>query len=166
MSGTDQLVARHRSARLSTVGEQRAEVPRPASEARFNRIIGPLLRLGIGPRYMYLLEVPGRRSGRLFTVPINLMEVDGNEYIVAPRGNVQWVRNLRATDRFVLRRGLRRINASASEIDDADKPALLRIYLQRYAATRQYFPVAVDAGLEAFVAIAGNYPVFRLMRID
>jgi hypothetical protein len=74
-------------------------------EAIFNRVFGFLVGLGIGPKYIYLLQVRGRKSGRIFSTPVNLMDVDGKRILVAPRGRTQWVRNAEATGEIALKRG-------------------------------------------------------------
>lgn len=66
-------------------------------EALFDRVIGKLVALGMGPTYMRVLDVRGRKSGRVFSTPVNLLELGGVQYLVAPRGNTHWVRNVRAT---------------------------------------------------------------------
>ena len=62
--------------------------PNPV-EKLFNRAFGLLVRLGIGPGYCYLLQVRGRKSGRIYSTPVNLMEVAGKKILVAPRGRTQ-----------------------------------------------------------------------------
>src|ERR1700739_1491994 len=74
-------------------------------EALFNRAFGFLVGLGIGPSYMQLLQVRGRKSGRVYSSPVNLLQSDGKQYLVAPRGRTQWVRNAEATGEISLRRG-------------------------------------------------------------
>jgi deazaflavin-dependent oxidoreductase (nitroreductase family) len=84
-----------------------------------SRVLNPLLmRLGMIPT----LAVPGRTSGEWRTVPVNVLEIDGLRYLVAPRGDTQWVRNLRATGRGELRRRGRVEPFRATEIPDNEKP--------------------------------------------
>src|SRR5260370_27002505 len=66
--------------------------PNPV-EAFFNRAFGYLVGMGIGPDYMHLLQVRGRKTGRTYSSPVNLLEVGGKPFLVAPRGRTQWVRN-------------------------------------------------------------------------
>ena len=134
-----------------------------AAEATINRLIGLLPRLGIGPRYMVLLQVRGRKSGRVYSTPVNLLELDGHRYLVAPRGDTQWSRNAAASGEVTLVRGLRRETVNVKPIADADKPAILKAYLDQYAsAVQQYFPVAAGSPLAAFTPLAANYPVFDI----
>ncbi|MGE0484043.1 MAG: nitroreductase family deazaflavin-dependent oxidoreductase [Gammaproteobacteria bacterium] len=134
-----------------------------ALERAFNRLFGWLTAHGVGLAHNHALETRGRHSGHLRRTPVNLLEVDGRCYLVAPRGETHWVRNLRTEPSLALVRGRRRQACVARELAAAEKPALLRIYLQRFAPTVQrYFPLAPDAPEEAFAAVASSYPVFEL----
>src|SRR5438445_2776096 len=69
---------------------QPASFRKPSSlEALFNRALGALVGLGIGPGYMQLLLVRGRKTGRLYSTPVNLLQVGVKSYLVAPRGRTQ-----------------------------------------------------------------------------
>src|ERR1700733_13891949 len=128
-------------------------------EALFNQVMGFLAGLGVGPKFIYLLQVRGRKTGRIYSTPVNLMEVNGKQILVAPRGRTQWVRNAEAAGEIVLKRGGFRRNFGWRVISDADKPELLRIYLNRYgSAVQKFFPVAKGSPVEAFRRVAGNYP--------
>src|SRR5450432_2168083 len=129
-------------------------------EAIFNRVFGFLVGLGIGPKFIYLLQVRGRKSGRIFSSPVNLMEVGGKQILVAPRGRTQWVRNAEAAGEITLKRGSSLRQFGLRPIADGEKPALLKEYLDRYAsAVKKFFPVTAGSPAEAFRDIAGNYPV-------
>ena len=139
------------------------EVPRPATEKWFNRLMKPLVSLGLGRPDMVLLTVVGRRSGKAFSVPVNVMEHDGCEYIISPRGAVQWVKNVRAAPGFDLTRGKTTRTVTATEVPASERAPLLKVYLGRYGkATGQYFPLDAGANLDAFAEIAERYPTFRL----
>jgi deazaflavin-dependent oxidoreductase (nitroreductase family) len=138
---------------------------RPPSgiEGFFNRTMGFLAGLGIGPAFIYLLQVRGRKSGRIFSTPVNLMEFGGRQVLVAPRGRTQWVRNAEAAGEITLKRGSKRLRYGLRSIADEQKPEILKAYLGRYAsAVKKFFPVSPGAPAEAFRPIAGNYPVFEL----
>ena len=138
--------------------------PPNAMEAFFNRSMGFLAGLGLGPSFIYLLQVRGRKSGKIFSTPVNLMEFGGRQILVAPRGRTQWVRNAEAAGEITLKRGSRRLRFGLREIADEGKPEILREYLRRYAsAVGKFFPVKADAGVEAFRGIAGEYPGFELV---
>ena len=135
-----------------------------AIEALFNRAFGFLVGLGIGPKFIYLLQVHGRKTGRTYSTPVNLMEVDGKQILVAPRGRTQWVRNAEATKEISLKRGSFHQTFGLRVISDQDKLPYLKTYLDRYTgAVQRYFPVQAGSPPEAFRDIAGNYPVFELV---
>jgi deazaflavin-dependent oxidoreductase (nitroreductase family) len=134
------------------------------TEALINRVIGLLPRIGIGPRYMVLLQVRGRKSGRIYSTPVNLLDLNGRRYLVAPRGDTQWARNAVASGEVTLVRGLRRETVKLNPLADANKPAILKSYLDQYAsAVQQYFPVTAGSPLAAFASLAANYPVFEII---
>lgn len=83
-------------------------------EKIFNRVFGFLVGMGLGFSYNYLLQVRGRKSGKLYSTPINLLERDGKRFLVAPRGRTQWVRNAEAAGEVTLKKGkqLREIPAT------------------------------------------------------
>ncbi len=135
-----------------------------AVERIFNRIFGVALAAGLGLRHNYRVEVHGRKSGRLYATPIDLLELGGRRYLVAPRGETNWVRNARASRRLALRKGSRREEFEAREVAVSERPALLKAYLERFALTVQrYFPVRRGAAETEFVSIADRYPVFELI---
>jgi deazaflavin-dependent oxidoreductase (nitroreductase family) len=134
-----------------------------AVEALFNRAMGFLAGLGIGPGFIYLLQVRGRKTGKIFSTPVNLMEVGGRQILVAPRGRTQWVRNAEAAGEITLKRGSFRQRFGLRVISDGDKLEFLKMYLDRYAgAVQRYFPIQAGSPPEAFREIAGDYPVFEL----
>jgi F420H(2)-dependent quinone reductase len=134
-----------------------------AAEAFFNRAFGFLVGLGIGPKYVYLLQVRGRKTGRIYSSPVNLIENCGKQYLVAPRGRTQWVRNAEAAGEITLKKGRTRRSFRLWAVGDSEKPVLLKLYLDSFAgAVKGYFPVPAGSPLEAFRDIACNYPVFEL----
>src|SRR4051794_24699869 len=98
----------------------------------FNRIVARLTRLGVSVAGSRVLEVPGRKSGEPRRTPVNPLTIDGDRYLVAPRGNTQWVRNLRASGSGRLMVGRRGEAFTATEVPDAEKPPILRAYLKRW----------------------------------
>jgi deazaflavin-dependent oxidoreductase (nitroreductase family) len=128
-----------------------------------NELIKRLIALGIGPARLRLLSVPGRKSGRTYTTPVNLVERGGERYLVAPYGERSWVKNARVAGAVTLRRGdheeLRRIEA----LDAQSAAPVLKQYVRENPITRPYFGVPSDAPEEAFVAEARTHPVFRLV---
>ena len=121
--------------------------------------------MGVSVLGSRVLEVRGRTSGEPRQVPVNLLTVDGQRYLVAPRGETQWVRNLRASGgEAILLLGRRREGVAATELADEEKPPLLRAYLKRWKAEIGVFfkGVGPDASDEELLRIAPGYPVFRL----
>ena len=134
------------------------------TEKLLNRVMRILLRFGLGPGDIFMLEVRGRRSGKIFSTPVDLMSVDGRSYIVSPRGNTQWVRNARAAGEVTLRRGGRAHPCRVEELADADKAPLLKEYVTRYqAAVQRFFAVTPDSRLKEFESVASGYPVFQAL---
>ena len=135
-----------------------------AVEAFFNRAFGFLVGLGIAPGYMRLLQVRGRKTGRSYSSPVNLLQVDGKAYLVAPRGRTQWVRNAEATGEIVLKRGSVHRKYRLRPLSDPEKPEILKLYLESYkSAVQRYFPAPAGSPAAAFRDIASNYPVFELL---
>jgi deazaflavin-dependent oxidoreductase (nitroreductase family) len=131
----------------------------------FNRLVALLTRLGVSVWGSRVLEVRGRTSGEWRRTPVNLLTVGGQRYLVAPRGNTQWVRNMRASGEGRLRLGGRIEPFSASELtDDAQKAQILRSYLKRWKAEVGVFfeGVGPDSSEEELRAIAPKHPVFRI----
>ena len=85
------------------------EYRQPGSAERvFNRFWGWMVGLGLGFSYNYLLEVRGRKSGNIYSTPIDLLKLNGKRYLVAPRGRTQWVRNAEAAGELTLKKGSHR----------------------------------------------------------
>jgi deazaflavin-dependent oxidoreductase (nitroreductase family) len=135
-----------------------------AVESLFNKLYGFFVGLGLGFSYNYLLQVQGRRSGRLYSTPVNVLVLDGKRLLVAPRGYTQWVRNAVATGSVVLKKGRRSEEFGLRPIPDEEKPEILRAYLDSYKTTVQrYFPIPAGSPAEHFRTLADRYPVFELM---
>lgn len=127
---------------------------------------GPIklaVALGLRPRGAQMLTVRGRKSGEPRTVPVNPLELDGATYLVAPRGTTNWARNLRAAGEGELRVGSRRRRFGFTELPDAEKPPLLRAYLERWEPeTKSQFEFGKDATEEKLREAAPLHPIFRL----
>jgi deazaflavin-dependent oxidoreductase (nitroreductase family) len=131
----------------------------------FNGAVAGLTRLGISVWGSRVLEVKGRTSGVPRRVPVNLLRHEGREYLVSPRGEGQWVRNVRASGgQLDLLLGRQRQHRTATEIADADKIEILRAYLKRWKAEVGVFFDGVSATStdEQLRAIAPRHPVFLL----
>lgn len=131
----------------------------------FNRIVAGLTRLGVSVWGSRVLEVRGRTSGEPRRTPVNLLTLDGERYLVSPRGHSQWVRNMRVSGGGRLLLGPRSESFSAVELaDDAEKAPVLRAYLQRWKAEVGVFfdGVGPDSSEQELREIAPKHPVFRL----
>ncbi len=130
----------------------------------FNRIVAAFTRLGVSLFGSRVLEVPGRSSGVPRRTPVNLLKFEGERYLVAPRGDTQWARNLRVAGEGRLLLGWRSERFAATELSDEEKPPLLRAYLKRWAFEVAAFfdGVGARASEEELRAIAPKHPVFRL----
>jgi deazaflavin-dependent oxidoreductase (nitroreductase family) len=131
----------------------------------FNRAVALLTRVGVSVLGSRVLEVRGRKSGLPRQTPVNLLAYEGRQYLVAPRGETEWVRNVRADGgRLDLLVGSRRQHYVGHELADDDKVAVLRAYLKRWKAEVGMFfeGVGPDSADEAIRDIAPKHPVFRL----
>ena len=134
-------------------------------ERLFNRAFGFLVGIGIGFSYNYLLQVRGRRSGKLYSTPIDLLELNGKKFLVAPRGRAQWVRNAEVAGEIALKKGRDVRKFRLRPLVGAEKLNVLKAYLDRFRREVQtYFPVAADSPVEQFEPIADNYPAFELIQ--
>lgn len=129
-----------------------------------NALIRWLAELGVSIAGTHALRVRGRTSGKMRAVVVNLLIVDGTDYLVSPRGNTQWARNVRAAGVVETGPRWRRRHARASEVADADKPELLRRYLDRwYWQVKDYVSGLTPRSTEEqFRAVAPTIPVFAL----
>jgi hypothetical protein len=144
-------------------------------EKFFNRAFGFLVGLGLGLPHNYLLQVRGRKTGRTYSTPVNLLVVGapgpaakptaaGRRYLVAPRGRTQWVRNAEAAGEITLKKGRFCQKFRLRPIPDGQKPEFLKLYLERFTPTVQrYFPIPAGSPIETFRGLAPNYPVFELI---
>jgi deazaflavin-dependent oxidoreductase (nitroreductase family) len=139
--------------------------PPTAAERTFNRLFGFLVGIGLGMSHNYLLQVRGRKSGKVHSTPVDLLEWEGKRVLVAPRGRTQWVRNAEAAGEIALKKGWTRQLFHLRPLADAEKPAILKAYLDRFKTTVQrYFPIPAGSPLQAFQDLAPSYPAFELFR--
>jgi deazaflavin-dependent oxidoreductase (nitroreductase family) len=135
-----------------------------AGERLFNRAFGFLVGLGVGFPYNYLLQVRGRKSGKIYSTPVNLLVLNGKMFLVAPRGLTQWVRNAEVAGEVMLKKGRRLQRFKLRNLDPAEKPPVLKAYLDNFRREVQpYFPVPSGSPPQAFENIAGDYPAFELL---
>lgn len=121
--------------------------------------------LGLPPHWSITLEVTGKRTGKVYTIPLVVGAYDGGEYLVSMMGNdVAWVRNVHANEgRAVILHGGRH-PVTLEDVPVADRAPILRAYLRRAMGARPHFPIAWDAPLVEFEHIGADYPAFRIVR--
>ena len=135
-----------------------------AVEKIFNRVYGLLVGLGFGFSHAHLLEVRGRKTGKLYSTPVDLLELNGKSYLVAPRGRTQWVRNAESAGEITLKKGSTRRRCRLCAIPDAEKPPVLKAYLDSFKReVQRYFPVPAGSPLESFRELGSGYPAFELL---
>jgi hypothetical protein len=131
----------------------------------FNSVVKGLTRVGVSVWGSRVLEHRGRTTGELHHVPVNLLTVDGTQYLVSPRGQTQWVRNVRhAGGHLVLILGRRRQQCTATEVPAAESVPILRSYLRRWKFEVGMFfdGVSPDSTDAEWAAVAADHPVFKL----
>jgi hypothetical protein len=140
---------------------------RPNRSARvLSRLLGIAFAAGIGPNQAATLEVRGRKTGRMISFPIVIVDYEGDRYLVAMLGDkTNWVRNLRADNHAVLQRGTRE-NVSLVQDFSGNRAAILRRYLNLAGGARPFFPIDRRAPLGDFERIVEEYPVFRVAPAD
>jgi deazaflavin-dependent oxidoreductase (nitroreductase family) len=150
------------------MAEASAHYRKPGALTR--RIMNPFLvlamHMGISIWGSRVLEVRGRTTGAPRRTPVNLLTFEGHEYLVSPRGNTQWVRNVRADhDRLILELGRHREERTVRELSDEEKPAILRAYLRRWKVEVGVFfeGVSADSSDEDLLRIAPEHPAFLLL---
>ena len=146
-------------------GASRYVVPGRWTTQLSNRVVAFLTRHGVSVYGSRVLYVRGRSSGEWRSTPVNPLDYDGGRYLVSPRGHTQWVRNMRAAHGGELRVGRRIERFTATELPDAEKPALLRAYLKRWKMEVGVFfdGVGPDSTDEQLAAIASRHPAFEVL---
>jgi deazaflavin-dependent oxidoreductase (nitroreductase family) len=129
-----------------------------------NRIIRALLRVGLRLPHTYLLTVPGRKSRKPYSTPVTLVEEKGERWLVAPYGEVGWVKNARAAGQVTLERGRKSETVRIVELSPDEAAPVLKKYLSRVPIVRPFFDVTSKSQIADFVAEAPRHPVFRIMR--
>lgn len=140
--------------------------PRPYRLSRgrraLNAFVRPLARLGLtGPR-TFLLTVPGRRTGKLWSTPVSIVRLGEERWLVAPYGGRNWVKNARAAGWVELRRGRTVERLEVTELSPAHAVPVLQEYYRRGRVTRPFFAVTLRSSHEEWLADAPRHPVFEL----
>ena len=132
----------------------------------FNRLVAALTRAGVSVYGSRVLEVRGRSSGTWRRTPINLLAFEGADYLVSPRGQTQWVRNIRVSGGGRLLLGRKVEEFSVEEVTGEQRVQLLRAYLRRWAwEVGAFFDgVSAKSSDDELGRVAADHPVFRVMR--
>jgi deazaflavin-dependent oxidoreductase (nitroreductase family) len=125
-----------------------------------------LLRAGVNMGTTSLLTVRGRKSGQPHTVPVIPVEQDGERFLVASYGVVQWVHNLRAAGAATVTRGRHSETISVTELPAQQAAPILKQYLSQVPTVRSYFDATPDSPLEAFEREAPRHPVFQITTME
>ncbi|MDO8617073.1 MAG: nitroreductase/quinone reductase family protein [Dehalococcoidia bacterium] len=128
-----------------------------------NSVLGWFASLGLTPGQMITLELKGRRSGKVRSTVVNSVEYGGQRYLVSPRGESEWVRNVRSAGGLAVIRHGKRAGVRLEEVPAGERAAIIQAYLKRNAmATKAHFGIEPDAPLPEFERIAALHPVFRI----
>ncbi len=129
-----------------------------------NRGWAVLHGLGIAPNYLVTLEVRGRRSGRMTSLPLVMVIVEGERYLVSMLGaENNWVQNVKAAGGDVVLRHGSREEVRLEEISVNRRAPILKAYLNRAPGARQHLPIDKDASLSDFEQVAAQFPVFHVV---
>lgn len=131
-----------------------------------NAVVRPLASAGLAGSRTYLLTVPGRTSGKLWSTPVSIVDRSGVRFLVAPYGDRNWVLNARAAGWVRLRRGRDRGRHAIEELAPDEAVPVLREYYRRGRVTRPFFDVTLTSSDDDWRAEAPRHPVFRLRRIE
>jgi deazaflavin-dependent oxidoreductase (nitroreductase family) len=131
----------------------------------FNQLVAFLTKRGMSVLGSRVLAVKGRSSGEWRTTPVNLLSYESRRYLVAPRGETQWVRNLRVAGTGELRLGRRAETFRGRELTDEEKVPVLRAYLRRWKAEVGVFfeGTGPDSTDDQLRAIAPKHPAFEVL---
>ncbi len=129
-----------------------------------NRCWAAVHALGIAPNYLVTLDVRGRRSGRMISLPLVMAVVAGDRYLVSMLGaDVDWVRNVKAAGGNVTLRHGRREEVRLEEVVPDRRAPVLKAYLKRAPGARPHLPIHKDAPLSEFEQVSAQFPVFRVV---
>ena len=127
-----------------------------------NTLIKPLARLGLAGKRTHVLTVVGRKTGKRYSTPVQLLFEDGRRWLVAPYGERAWVKNARAAGFVELTRARKTERLRIEEVGPEEAAPVLREYLRKTPIVKPYFDARRDSPLEEFAAEAARHPVFRL----
>jgi deazaflavin-dependent oxidoreductase (nitroreductase family) len=146
--------------------QERVYFIRPSLTARIaNRLYGWITSIGFGLPNSYILQVSGRKTGKIRSVAVNVLSYNNKLFLVATRGHTQWSRNALANRNVTLKRGRLRTQFRLRVVLDAEKPKILKAYVNRFRRMAgRFLPIPASAPSGAFAPFAHRYPVFELIR--
>jgi deazaflavin-dependent oxidoreductase (nitroreductase family) len=127
-----------------------------------NAVMRASIRWNIGPSGRHILFFKGRKSGKTYSTPVTLVQQDGRSWLVAPYGEVSWVKNVRAVGSVELERGGKRLSYRIQELPSTESGPILKTYLPLEPITQPYFTARPESPVEDFVKEAADHPVFAL----
>jgi len=133
-----------------------------AGTRAINAVFRRLTSFGLGASYRRVLTVPGRKTGRLYSTPVDVMDHDGRLWLVAGYGPANWVSNARAAGRVTLTRGKERANYEVRDAGPSEAVPVLRQYMRQVRVTRAYFDASPDGSDAEIAAELPRHPVLRL----
>jgi deazaflavin-dependent oxidoreductase (nitroreductase family) len=125
-----------------------------------------MLKFGLVPDNYYLLTVRGRKTGYPHSIPVSLVQEGDKRWLVAPYGEVDWVKNARAAGTVRLSRRKLQEDLAIHELPVKEAAPVLKKYLEAYPITKPYFDAEVDSPLDEFEEEARSRPVFELIKIE
>jgi deazaflavin-dependent oxidoreductase (nitroreductase family) len=121
------------------------------------RVIGNRMAKIFARSVLSTLAVQGRTSGRWRSVPVAVLDHDGHRYLIAPRGNTEWSRNLRVAGSGRLTRKGRPEAFDAVEVPVAERPPLIEAYIAEFGR----FPTVADTFRQ--LPDPADHPTFRIV---
>ncbi len=148
----------------ATLSEMAKTYRRSRGTRLVNSVFQALTRLGLGASYRHILTVPGRKTGRPYSTPVDVIDLDDRRWLVAGYGPSNWVRNVRAAGEVTLSRGRGSDRFDVVEAEALDAVPVLRKYMTEIRVTRPYFDASPDSHDDDVAAELARQPVFRLIR--
>jgi deazaflavin-dependent oxidoreductase (nitroreductase family) len=134
----------------------------PRGQRLFNAVFSTMVRLGIIPGH--LMSVPGRKSGKMRTIPLYVLHYEGQRWLVAGYAGSDWVKNVRAAGWCLLTHNRKKERVQVIEVDDLEvRSVVLREFVQKAPGANRGYSINPDALLEEYAAIAPEHPVFRVI---
>jgi len=134
-----------------------------AAARRWVRLYNRVFALGLFPRRWVVLEVAGRRTGRLIQTPVGMADVGDQWYLVSMLGECNWVWNVRAARGHAVLRRRRARAVRLVEVPVDERALVIKRYVEKVPGGRPHIPIDRHQAVEAFQAVAAAHPVFRVL---